>query len=575
MYLNENKENASYVLDRAKGVKNPGLFLKVHKGLRGAKSGISYNVSTRRKLILRSARHSLSLKFGKLALENGENMASTSHSIDNTSSQRSELANWDLNDVPSNSSTSGSRSVSKKPNAKTKLAKDNVMRLLTNNHNLEEILLRIRRTMKPDEDKEPYKLTHFLRYLGNEMIREKRDHYRRSDFLVNKHVDTQTRDMLCTIADWMIGLSELFPLTQYVIHLAWDIFLCYLEAMKSERKFDIAYNEREAAAKIPTNWLSNSAKIAVQTAIKLADIDPQIIDPEHDNSNLYDELNFYTYVAEEKAFFSTIKFNFLWPSDVVFLDEFLEVLDSQNEKLKKMCSFLLDVGMHNHELSLSKASKKAAAVLWLGRCVLNNPTYRIWRAQPKVFTVLNLIDSNPDFYESLIASDSKELENTLPPDQLELIISMKDLRELEGDLKPLWSPLLEAITTYSESEIIPMALKYHKQAFWQLAETVKYREVVQKQTTTACSLEKMLKFPVKLKRAPTVTKRPVSTCRHTLRWSVFSRHRSLTGYDVPTEYLLGSLKYLVPNYPLVECPPSCQCLVCSNLLRFHRISQPH
>lgn len=73
------------------------------------------------------------------------------------------------------------------------------------------------------------------------------------------------------------------------------------------------------------NWLSNSAKIAVQTAIKLADMDPQIIDHEHDNSNLCGELNFYTYMAEEKAFLSTIKFNFLWPSDVVFLDEFLEV----------------------------------------------------------------------------------------------------------------------------------------------------------------------------------------------------------------------------------------------------------
>ncbi|VDO10074.1 unnamed protein product [Rodentolepis nana] len=575
MYSNENKENANYVFNRSKGVKSPGLFLKVNKGLRGGKNVISYNVSTRRKLILRSARQSLSLKFGKLAIEHGENRAPSSPSSDNTPRRRSELAHWDLNNVPSSSSTSGSKATIKKPNAKPELAKDNVMRLFSINRNLEDVFFRIRRTMKFDEDKEPYKLTHFLRYLGNEMIREKRDHYRRSDFLVNKHVDTQTRDMLCTIADWMIGLSELFPLTQYVIHLAWDIFLCYLEAMKSERKFDIAYNEREAASQVPINWLSNSAKIAVQTAIKLADVDPQIIDFEHDNSKLFGELNFYTYVAEEKAFLSTIKFNFLWPSDVVFLDEFLEVLDSQNAMMKKMCSFLLDVGMHNHELSLSQASKKAAAVLWLGRCVLNNPTYRIWRAQPEISSVLDLIDSNPDFYDPLIASNSKELENTLPPDQLELINSMKNLLELEGDLKPLWSPLLETITTYSESEIIPLALKYHKQAFWQLAETVKYREIVQKQKATVRSLERTLKFPVELKRAPTVTKRPVSTCKHTLRWSVFSRHRSLTGYDVPTEYLLGSLKYLVPNYPLVECPPSCQCFVCSNLLRFHSISQPH
>ncbi|KAM3177090.1 hypothetical protein ACTXT7_005192 [Hymenolepis weldensis] len=484
-------------------------------------------LSTRRKSIVRSARQSLTLKFGKLAVENDENMASgTSSSSDRTPSRRIELAHLDSKNVPSSPSASGSRS----------LAKDNVKSLFTKNYDLEKLLSRIRRTVKPDEEKEPYKLTYFLRYLGNEMIREKRDHYRRSDFLVNKHVDTQTRDMLSTIADWMVGLFELFPLTQYVIHLAWDIFLCYLEAVKSERKFDIAYNEREAAAKIP------SAKIAVQTAIKLADMDPQIIDHEHDNSNLCGELNFYTYIAEEKAFLSTIKFNFLWPSDVVFLDEFLEVLDSQNTKLKKMCSFLLDVGMHNHELSLSKASKKAAAVLWLGRCVLNNLTYRTWRAQPKISTVLNLFDSNPDFYESLIASDSKELENTLPAEQLELINSMKDLRKLEGDLKPLWSPLLEIITTYSESEIIPMALKYHKQAFWQLAETVKYRELVLKRKIIVRSLEETLKFPVELKRAPTVTKRPVSTCRHTLRWSVFSRHRSLTGYDVPTEYLLGSLR---------------------------------
>lgn len=122
---------------------------------------------------------------------------------------------------------------------------------------------------------------------------------------------------------------------------------------------------------------------------------------------------------------------------------------------------------------------------------------------------------------------SKELENTLPAKQLELINSMKDLRKLEGDLKPLWSPLLEIITTYSESEIIPMALKYHKQAFWQLAETVKYRELVLKRKIIVRSLEETLKFPVELKRAPTVTKRPVSTCQHTLRWSVFSRHRSL------------------------------------------------
>ncbi|VUZ45935.1 unnamed protein product [Hymenolepis diminuta] len=533
-------------------------------------------VSARRKSIIRSARQSLTLKFGKLAIENDEYMASgTSSSSDKTPSRRKKLAHLDSENVPSSSSASGSRSVSRRPKIKIELAKDNVKNIFTYNYDLEELLSRIRRTMKPDEEKEPYKLTYFLRYLGNEMIREKRDHYRRSDFLVNKHVETQTRDMLSTVADWMIGLFELFPLTQYVIHLAWDIFLCYLEAVKSERKFDIAYNEREAAAKIPRNWLSNSAKIAVQTAIKLADMDPQIIDHEHDNSNLCGELNFYTYMAEEKAFLSTIKFNFLWPSDVVFLDEFLEVLDSRNKKLKKMCSFLLDVGMHNHELSLSKASKKAAAVLWLGRCVLNNPTYRTWRAQPKISTVLDLFDSNPDFYESLIASDSKELEKTLPAKQLELINSMKDLRKLEGDLKPLWSPLLEIITTYSESEIIPMALKYHKQAFWQLAETIKYRELVLKRKIIVRSLEETLKFPVELKRAPTVTKRPVSNCQHTLRWSVFSRHRSLTGYDVPTEYLLGSLKYLVPNYPLVECPPSCQCFVCSNLLRFRLASQPH
>lgn len=55
-----------------------------------------------------------------------------------------------------------------------------------------------------------------------------------------------------------------------------------------------------------------------------------------------------------------------------------KVLDAHNGMVQYMSRFLLEVGMHNHEINLIRESKKAAAVLWLARRVLANPSYHEW-----------------------------------------------------------------------------------------------------------------------------------------------------------------------------------------------------
>ena len=77
-----------------------------------------------------------------------------------------------------------------------------------------------------------------------------------------------------------------------------------------------------------------------------------------------------------------------------------------------MCRFLLDVGLHDHEVSLKSASERAAAVLWLTRCVLGNPSYDIWRKQlhnASLYTPIHsdycLKNSNGSFPASSIHND--------------------------------------------------------------------------------------------------------------------------------------------------------------------------
>lgn len=72
-----------------------------------------------------------------------------------------------------------------------------------------------------------------------------------------------------------------------------------------------------------------------------------------------------------------------------------QVLDAHSGPVQFTSRFLLEAGMHSHAISLKRESLKAAAVLWLARVVLRNPSYIDWTGRADVKQLKQLIRDNP------------------------------------------------------------------------------------------------------------------------------------------------------------------------------------
>ncbi|KAL5971629.1 G2/mitotic-specific cyclin-B2, partial [Taenia solium] len=447
---------------------------------------------------------------------------------------------------------------------------------------------------------------YFLRIIAHERFRENKVR----DFL-SRQSHQITSDMLVTLADWMVEIQGTFSLSSSSLHLAWGLLYAF---------FDNASRiQRHAIMQL-------YACVAFVVACKLEELDsPEIEDFVYLTNNAYSHGQL---VIAEQELLTSIDFNLHRPNPFFFLRYFYRILDSQSIQLDCMCRFLLDVGLHDHEVSLARASKRAAAVLWLARCVLRNPSYSLWRKLSQITDLYNLILSNEhfrDFYASCGSSPSQNdhrplegyvlvetplvpvcflksvseplytVEGVLKtkeqqPQENQTYKYIQELREMEKQRCPLWPPLLQHVTGYEEGELIPLALQYHRRALQLLAEAARggrlqseVEEVEAETKTERVELEmKEVKMAEQSSARPTSSprqsrlrlaasrssnERTTSPGGHNIRRHVISKYYRMCYMSVAETYLRCSLENLVPRFPELRCPDLCSCFVCVNLLR--------
>ncbi|VDK33030.1 unnamed protein product [Taenia asiatica] len=463
-------------------------------------------------------------------------------------------------------------------------------------------------------------MDYFLRIIAHERFRENKTCFQVRDFL-SRQSHQITSDMLVTLADWMVEIQGTFSLSSSSLHLAWGLLYAFFDNASRIQRHAIS---DFVFIKILSFKLY--ACVAFVVACKLEELDsPEIEDFVYLTNNAYSHGQL---VIAEQELLRSIDFNLHRPNPFFFLRYFYRILDSQSTQLDCMCRFLLDVGLHDHEVSLARASKRAAAVLWLARCVLRNPSYSLWRKLSQITDLYNLILSNEhfrDFYASCGNSprqnDHQPLEGYVlvetplvpmcflksvseplytvegvsktkeqQPQENQTYKYILELREMEKQRCPLWPPLLQHVTGYEEGELIPLALQYHRRALQLLAEAARggrlqseVEEVEAETKTKRVELEmKEVKMAEQSSARPTSSprqsrlrlaasrssnERTTSPGGHNIRRHVISKYYRMCYMSVAETYLRCSLENLVPRFPELRCPDLCSCFVCVNLLR--------
>ncbi|KAL5111465.1 Cyclin-B2-1 [Taenia crassiceps] len=466
---------------------------------------------------------------------------------------------------------------------------------------LEPILSELRFSDHPCTEGCFSNMDYFLRIIAHERFRENKECFQVRDFL-SRQSHQITSDMLVTLADWMVEIQGAFSLSSSSLHLAWGLLYAFFDK----------------ASRIQRTEVQLYASVAFVVACKLEELDsPEIEDFVYLTNNAYSHGQL---VIAEQELLKSIDFNLHRPNPFFFLRYFYRMLDSQSVQLDCMCRFLLDVGLHDHEVSLARASRRAAAVLWLARCVLCNPSYSLWRKLSQIADLYNLILSNKhfrDFYascgDSQLQIDHRSSEGCVSvktplvsacllksvPEPLypvkrvsktegrqsqenQTYKRIQELREMEKQRCPLWPPLLQHVTGYEEGELIPLALRYHRRALQLLAEAARGGQL---QAEAEAETEKMeLEIKEEMKAAGRSFTRPISSSRprpaasrssnerttspggHNIRRHVISKYYRMCYTSVAETYLRCSLENLVPHFPELQCPDLCSCFVCVNLL---------
>ncbi|CAH8496035.1 unnamed protein product [Heterobilharzia americana] len=134
------------------------------------------------------------------------------------------------------------------------------------------------------------------------------------------------------------------------------------------------------------------------------------------NEFLYITDNAYTkeeFIEAERRLLTAVDFAVHRPNPYVFLRRYARVLDAHSGTVQFTSRFLLEAGMHSHTISLKRESRKAAAVLWLARVVLRNPSYADWTRRSDVHQLRQLIQNNPhaQAYYAYCRSQNSKISN--------------------------------------------------------------------------------------------------------------------------------------------------------------------
>ncbi|VDM18481.1 unnamed protein product [Hydatigera taeniaeformis] len=512
------------------------------------------------------------------------------------------------------------------------IAFDVVRATFAETSSLESILSELRSSDHPCIEGHLPSMDYFLRILAHERFREDKACFQIGDFLSCQSHQI-TSDMLVTLADWMVEIQGSFSLSSSSLHLAWGLLYAFFDK----------------ASRIQRTEVQLYASVAFVVACKLEELDsPEIEDFVYLTSNVYSHEQLV--VAEQELLIS-IDFNLHRPNPFFFLRCFyrvscnypihcifwlpvlkqrdlflhLKILDSQSVQLDCMCRFLLDVGLHDHEVSLARASKRAAAVLWLARCVLRNPSYSRWRKMSRIADLYNLILSDERFRNFYTSSGDSSRQNdhrfsksfvpveapimpacflrsvseplhpvegiSTPKEQqsqeIQVRKTINELREMEKLRCPLWPSLLQHVTGYEEEEVIPLALRYHRCALQLLAEAARGErlqagsEEPEPSTQENCVEIKEEARTEESSTKPTPSSRQSRPCLavsrssnerttspggHNIRRHVISKYHRTCYMSVAETYLRCSLENLIPHFPELQCPDLCSCFVCVNLL---------
>ncbi|CAH8841393.1 unnamed protein product [Trichobilharzia szidati] len=266
---------------------------------------------------------------------------------------------------------------------KSKLACDIVRAAFADRVQLEELLAECRRADfaisaldRSPVDRMMEATDYIVGIMAYEQTRETKECFQVGDFLASGKQPNLNADMLTTLADWLVEVQENFALNHETIHLAWGLLYAFLDRGKALARREIQL----------------MACAAIMVACKHEERQMP-----HLNEFMYITDNAYTkdeFIEAERRLLVAIDFAVHRPNPYVFLRRYARVLDAHSGPIQFTSRFLLEAGMHSHVISLKRESRKAAAVLWLARVVLRNPSYADWTRRADVHQLRQLIQNN-------------------------------------------------------------------------------------------------------------------------------------------------------------------------------------
>ncbi|KAH8862008.1 G2/mitotic-specific cyclin-B3 [Schistosoma japonicum] len=155
---------------------------------------------------------------------------------------------------------------------------------------------------------------------------------------------------------------------------------------------------------------------------------------------------------------------------------------------------------------------------------------------------------------------------------------LEAMRLEEEQRQPLWPPILEHITGYKEASLIPLALRYHAIALRLIAEVARGGRLAvdtgnKSDMPTNLSVKQnnsesvqMTEFDVDDPSNPQ-NSRCVSPGGHYLRRQSVTKYCSSAFLSVADAYPQLAFDNFVPYFPSIQCPETCTCFVCANLIR--------
>ncbi|KAG5452073.1 G2/mitotic-specific cyclin-B3 [Clonorchis sinensis] len=561
---------------------------------------------------------------------------------------------------------------------KSKLACDIVRAAFADRVQLEELLAECRRTDfaisaldRSPVDRMMEATDYIVGIMAYEQMREAKTCFHVSDFLAAGKQPNLTPDMLTTLADWLFEVQDLFGFNHETIHLAWGLLYAYFDRGQSLARSEI---QLMACAAIMIACKHEESKM------------PQLTEFLYITDGAYRREEFIT---AERRLLAAIDFAVHRPNPYVFLRRFARVLDAHSSHVQYMSRFLLAAGMHSHTISLKRESRKAAAVLWLSRVVLRNPSYANWVRRTDVQQLRQLIRSSKAaqlYYEQctnldvarssslrrpLVCPQSGALDLTttntslgfvsrtlsltnenapLPgsmhhwmmecskrnetsvtldrtisepcsaesssqpcarprctsvPHEYQTTVTayspsciadtpldpsiQRDLEAMKSEEEqrsPFWPPILQHITGYKEMDLIPLAVRYHAIALRLLAEVARGgRLAAEKESTSGgggkvnsasstpnppgetSSMVPGDEDEVDADSANQVQQRCISPGGHYLRRQAVTRYCTDDFLNVADAYPQLAFENFVPHFPSVQCPETCSCFVCLNLVR--------